>query len=117
MLTFRPAQVQAFDEATLKDFVKLMEQHLKKFFPQFCEAAGGAVVKDYIRYGVKRAVSYQITAKRDVSRYIDLMVSLGRDFDRDPDLSWAGEILRTCNSADTKIKVLLMNAEKHLKGA
>jgi hypothetical protein len=45
------------------------------------------------------------------------MVSLGRDFDQDPDLSWAGEILRTCNSADTKITVLLKNAEKHLKGA
>ncbi|MGA2987545.1 MAG: hypothetical protein ABSG32_27460 [Terriglobia bacterium] len=117
MLTLRSAQVEAFDAAAVKDFEELMVPHLKKFFPEFFEAAGEPKVREFIRYGVKRSGSYQITAKRDVSRYIDLMVSLGRDFDQDPDLSWAGEILRTCNSADTKITVLLKNAEKHLKGA
>ena len=92
-----------------------MVPHLKKFFPDFCEAAGEPKVREFIRYGVKRAASYQITAKRDVSRYIDLMVSLGADFDKDKQLPWAGEILRTRNSPDARISVLLKTAEKHLR--
>ena len=117
MLTMRPAQVQAFDAAALKDFEELMLPHLKKFFPEFCEAAGEPKLREFIRYGAKRSASYQITAKRDVSRYIDLMVSLGADFDKDKDLPWAGEILRTRNSADIRISVLLKTAAKHLRGA
>jgi hypothetical protein len=109
--------MEAFSEAALKDFEELMLPHLKKFFPDFCEAAGEAEVRKLIRHGVERAGSYQITAKRDVSRYIDLMASLGADFDKDQDLPWAGEILRTRNSADTRISILLKTAEKHLKGA
>ena len=116
MLTIRSAQVEAFSEEAMKSFEELMLPHLKKFFPEFCEAAPEPKLKALIRYGVKRAGSYQITAKRDVSRYIDLMVSLGADFDREPRLPWAGEILRTRNSPEARISTLLKTAEKHLKG-
>jgi hypothetical protein len=117
MLTMRPKQMEAFSEAALKDFEELMIPHLKKFFPEFCEAAGEQEVRKLIQHGVKRAASYQINAKCDVSRYIDLMVSLGADFDKDKNLPWAGEILKTRNSADARISVLLKTAAKHLKGA
>jgi len=114
MLTIRPAQVEVFSEAAMKSFEELMLPHLKKFFPAFCEATAEPKLKELIRYGVKRAASYQITAKRDVSRYIDLMVSLGTDFDKDKQLPWAGEILRTPNSPEVRISTLLKTAEKHL---
>lgn len=39
------------------------------------------------------------------------------DFDKDKNHPWAGEILRTRNSADKRISVLLKTAAKHLKGA
>lgn len=117
MLTLRREQVEALSESALKDFEKLMMPHLKKFYPEFVEMAGPAKVKEFIRLGVKRAASYYITAKKDVSRYIDLMASLGADFDKNPDLPWAAEILRTRNPADTRIKILIETAAKHLKGA
>lgn len=110
MLTLRNEQVEALSATALKNFEDLMVPHLKKFFPELCEAAGPAKVKEFIRRGVKRAASYHITAKKDVSRYIDLMASLGADFDKNPDLPWAGEILRTRNSADTRINILLKTA-------
>jgi len=117
MLTIRSSQVQAFDEIAMKNFEELMLPHLKKFYPEFYEAEGPPKLKELIRHGVKRAASYQITAKRDVSRYIDLMASLGPDFDKDEQLPWAGEILQTRNSAETRIKILVRTAAKHLKGA
>lgn len=117
MLTIRSQQMQVFTEEAMKSFENLMLPHLKKFFPEFCEATPEPRLKALIRYGVQRAASYQIRAKRDVSRYIDLMVSLGPDFDRDRQLPWAGEILMTRNSPEVRITTLLKTAEKHLKGA
>jgi hypothetical protein len=114
MLTIRPQQMQKFSESALKRFEETMLVHLKKFFPDFCEASGEPEVREFIQYGIKRAASYQVTSERDVSRYIDLMVSLGADFDNDKQLSWAGEILRTRNSPEARISVLLKTAEKHL---
>lgn len=113
----RPQQVEKFSEAALKQFEDMMVPHLKRFFPKFSEAAGEPKVRVFIRYGVKRAASYQIMAKRDVSRYIDLMVVLGHDFDRDKQLPWAGQILRTRNSPDVRISVLLKTAQNHLRSA
>ena len=117
MLTIRSAQVEVFSEEAMKSFEELMLPHLKKFFSEFCAATPEPKLKAFIRYGVKRAGSYDITAKRDVSRYIDLMVSLGADFDKDPQLPWAGQILHTRNKPDVKISTLLKTAEKYLAAA
>jgi hypothetical protein len=115
MLTLRPEQMRAFSEAALKRFEETMLAHLKKFFPDKYEAAGEPKVRKLIRYGIERAASYDITAQRDVSRYIDLMMTLGPDFDQDKQLPWAGQILRTRNKPEVRISILLKTAEKHLK--
>ena len=117
MIAIRAAQIEKLSETALKSFEEMMVVHLNKFFPDHCGAAGEPKVRELIRHGVKRAASYQITAKRDVSRYIDLMIVLGDDFDCDLRLPWAQEILRTRNSPEVRISVLLKTAQKHLGGA
>ena len=117
MLTLRPAQMQRFSEVALKSFEDMMVVHLNKFFPVRSKAAGEPKLRAFVRYGVKRAAAYNIKAKRDVSRYIDLMITLGADFDTNEQLPWAGEILRTRNSPEARISVLLKIAQKHLRGA
>jgi len=117
MLAIRPDQMRNFSEAALKQFEDMMVVHLNKFFPQRTKAAGEPTVRKFIRYGVQRAASYNIKAKRAVSRYIDLMMSFGADFDKSKRLPWAGEILRTRNSPEVRISTLLRNADRYLKGA
>lgn len=117
MLSIRPEQMQTLSEAARKGFDDMMVVHLKKFFPQRAKVAGEAKLREFIRSGVKRAATYNIKAKRDVSRYIDLMMTFGPDFDKDKQLPWAGEILKTRNSPELKISVLLKTAGKHLRGA
>jgi len=117
MLSIRPDQLSKFSEVALKQFEDLMVAHLNKFFPRRTKAAGEPTVRKFIRYGVQRAASYNIKAKRHVSRYIDLMVSLGADFDKDKQVPWAGQILKTRNSPEARISVLLKTAQKHLRGA
>jgi len=117
MLALRPEQMRVFSEVAVKRFEDMMVVHLNKFFPDRCNAATEPKVRELIRYGVKRAASYQITAERDVSRYIDLMIVLGNDFDHDKRLPWAQEILRTRNSPEARVSVLLKTAQEHLRGA
>lgn len=117
MFAIRPDQIAKFSEAVLKQFEDMMVVHLKKFFPRRTTVAGEPKVREFIRYGVQRAASYNIKTKRDVSRYIDLMVSLGADFDKDKNIAWAGQILQTRNSPEARISVLLKTAQKHLRGA
>lgn len=116
MLAIRPEQMQVFTEAAVKRFEDLMVVHLNKFFPERSKAAGETNVREFIRYGVKRAAAHNITAKRDVSRYIDLMATFGSDFDTDEKLPWAREILATTNSSEVRMSVLLKTAQKHLQG-
>jgi hypothetical protein len=117
MLTIRRKQMAVFAEVETKKFVDRVVVHLKKFFPKQCEAMGDSQLPETIRYGIKRAASYNIKAQRDVSRYVDLMMVLGHDFDRDKRLPWAGEVLRARNSAEVRISMLLKTAQKHLRGA
>ena len=107
MITIRSEQMKKFSEAASKRFEDLMVVHLSKYFPNQCKAAGEAELRRTIRYGVKRAASYKIKAQRDVSRYIDLMMVLGNDFDADGRLPWAAEILAKKTVPPTRMRALL----------
>jgi hypothetical protein len=115
MLTIRKQQMAAFERAESKKFEDRMVIHLKKFFPGQCAALGESKLPETIRYGIKRAAAYGVTAERDVNRYIDLMIVFGRDFDTDQRFSWAGKILRARKHPAAKIQALYGSARKHLK--
>lgn len=91
MLTIRKEQMAVFADAVIKDFEGRMLAHLREHFPRQYEGVGEAGAREMIRYGIERAAAYDIREERDVCRYIDLMMVLGRDFDRD--LQWARALL------------------------
>jgi len=115
MLTIRKEQMAAFARAETKKFEDRMLIHLNKFFPRQCAGLGEPKLRETIRYGIKRAAAYGVTAERDVNKYIDLMIVFGRDFDTDNRFRWAGEILRTRKSPGAKIQALYGSARKRLK--
>lgn len=94
-----------------------MVAHLKRYFPDRCAHLSDEDVRESIRYGIERANAYEICIEQDVSRYINLMYILGRDFDRDPELPWAQAILsgRALKGLKTvKMDVLYEEAERYL---
>jgi hypothetical protein len=93
MLTIRKEQFAVFQKVACDDFENRMVSHIKEFFPQQAEHLGEAGIRDLIRYGIQRAATYQFELEPDVCNYIDFMLVFGRDFDRDPALSWASCIL------------------------
>ncbi len=114
-LTIRQEQMSAFRNADIENFEEWMLVHLKKFFPKQSHVAGDQRLRDTIRCGIRSSAAYGITAKRDVCKYIDLMVLFGRDFDTDRTYPWAGELLSQPGNPQAKIKALMDSAMLHLR--
>lgn len=114
MLTIRQEQIKIFSQLEVEKFEEWMLIHFREFFPAQCRAAHESQLRQIIRSGIEGAAAYQITVRRDVCKYIDLMIVFGRDFDTDKRLPWAGKILASGGSAAQKMRDLLDAAQKHL---
>jgi hypothetical protein len=115
MLTIRREQFALFSQQEVRKFEDWMVLHLKKFFPGQCETAGDQQIRDLIQHGIRRAARYGITAKKDVAKYVDLMIVLGRNFDSDQQSQWATDILGSPEGASARMQQLLLKAKLLMK--
>jgi hypothetical protein len=119
MLTIRDEQLRYFSQAAAADFEDRMVIHLRKFFPQHCEALQEPGIRDAIRHAIRRAASYGIVTERDVCKYTDLVFAFDRDFDVDPRLPWAARVLHDPLVTDptARINTLFDQALGHVRQA
>jgi hypothetical protein len=82
MWTIRQQQLEVFRANALQKFETEMVGHLTKLFPQLSKKLGDPGLRVVISHGVKRAREYGIVRKKDVGRYIAVMLMFGPDFDR-----------------------------------
>ncbi len=117
MILIRKDQKKALATAATNDFVERMLVHVNKFFPDHYEALGEDNCRELVDHGINKAAIYDIVNERDVCKYIDLMVSFGVEFDGDPELPWASEILNDKSMKDSseKVDVLFKTGIKHLQ--
>lgn len=113
MFILRKEQMAMFQKLETQKFVDHACLHVKEFFPSESSALGESKLRDVIQHGIKRAASFNITAKPDVLKYIDLSVLFGPDFDTQ--FRWADEILNSENSPSVKVEMLLSKAKKPQK--
>ena len=83
MLSIRPEQMAAFEQAALKRFEDEMLAHIKTYFPNHWRIIGEAQLRKVIQYSVSQAEQYGLTTQREVCLYLNLMLLLGSDFDTD----------------------------------
>jgi hypothetical protein len=86
MLRIPRRQQDALGEAQVADFERRAAVHLRGYFPEDCQALDDSALREL-------AAGFGVLAERDVTLYLDVMMTLGPDFDRDPTLPWAHEIL------------------------
>jgi hypothetical protein len=115
MLTIRREQLTVFSELEVRRFEDWTLAHLKSFFPRECTALGDRRLRETVQYGITRARTHGITSRRDVVKYIDLMVVFGRNFDTNKRLRWARDILAQRRQPDLRLPNLLLAAKAHLK--
>jgi len=93
MLIIRREQMRALAAPSFEQFVRRGLAHVQAHFGDQFAGLGEAAVRDAVLHAVERAESYGLTTDEDVLSYLTLMFVFGRDFDRDPGLSWASEAL------------------------
>lgn len=93
MLILRAEQMVAFRKKALERFERQMVSHLNRYLPKKSTALGKEGLGRLVREGMERARTHGFTLEYDMSRYIALMLLLGRRFDTDPELPWAKKIL------------------------
>jgi hypothetical protein len=117
MLTIRKEQMSLFIGVELRNFESWMVAHVNRFFPKQCQSLGEAKVCETIRCGIRRAGDYGITSKRDVCKYVDLMMVFGSGLDTDQRYPWVGEIVHQPWDPEAKINALQQAALDYLRKA
>lgn len=93
LFAIRGEQMAVFSTAAEQQFEDWMVGHLNRFFAARCKKLREEQLRELIRYGIRRAASHGLTVRRDVCKYIDVTMVLGRDFDQDSRYPWAAKIL------------------------
>jgi len=94
VLTITEAQIRALRDASRAAFGGRAIAHLRRRFPERTAPVEDARLRAFVYAGIGRAKRYGIVGEADVLRYLEYMLIYGARFDTDPELAWAGEILR-----------------------
>lgn len=78
----RDAHLAAFAEAARESFEDRMVAHVRLAFRPKYDELGEEGVRRWVRSGIERAATYDLTVEVHVSRFIRLMFQLGENFDR-----------------------------------
>ena len=114
MLTVRSDQMAALANSTTRDFERRAIAHLRAFLPAGRDEDS---LLNLVRDAIRRAAGYGIRNEVAVLRYLNAMVLLGDDFDSDPTIPWAGNLLRDRDFDNvTKMAILKDLIEQHLAG-
>ena len=93
MIAVRDAQIKEMAAGRRASFIDRMVVHLRTHFPKHSEKVDEPTARRVIEYGITQAAAYGIETERDVCKFITLMWAFGHNFDRNPALPWAAEIL------------------------
>ena len=116
MLTIRMEHVEVFKQHKVKLFENRMIKNLYTYFSHDCAELGEAQIRNIIRQGIDRAKTYDIRIEKDVSRFTNLMMTFGTEFDKDPKLSWVKGILseKKFGPRTSRMDTLYKEAEKKI---
>jgi len=88
-MLIRREQVEVFEKTAWISFENEMVQYIQNFAPRLAAVAGEENVRKLVRTGLGRAKAYKLRLRGPMRFYLELMASLGSDFDSDPAIPWA----------------------------
>ncbi|MER2529055.1 MAG: hypothetical protein ABTR07_14105 [Candidatus Competibacter denitrificans] len=89
MLVMRDTQVQAFEKVAVDHFQQALLAHVRTFFPRHAEVLGPAQLARVIHHALQKTARRNLKTERAVFLYTGLLLMLGSEFDKDPQLPWA----------------------------
>jgi len=88
-------------------FVDRAAEHLRAEYQEPLQDIPDKDLLSIIHTGIEKAGNYGITYEKDVLQFLEHTISLGADFDCNPELSGIQEILS--ESIDGTMKIILVN--------
>ncbi|MDP9042100.1 MAG: hypothetical protein M3N30_08960 [Bacteroidota bacterium] len=108
MMTITTRQMDSLAMQMRINFEKNTIFFLQKKYPGFALGKTDEQLVAFIREGIDNAESYNINRRRDVSKYIEYMITLGSHFEQEHSYAWAKKILSIRNLAgEEKIRRLM----------
>jgi len=107
-MIIREDQMCALEGASERGFEMRMLERMRTYFPRHEQCLSETQLLDFVRLALNRAERHVLTTERSVALYLDLMCVLGSEFDTDPQIPWAAEILadRTFPAQSDRIDLL-----------
>ena len=93
MLIIRGAQMKEFEALQRQSFGQTTLDFIRQSYPQLCANFGDDALRDMVAQSLRKAREHNITSQADILRYINVMFTLGCDFETDPDYRWAHDIM------------------------
>lgn len=88
MIHIRSSQMEMFGAYSLKKYKAELCKHLTQYDSLLCEAAGSKALEEVVDLGLQRAHECGFTLNGPIRTYLEIMLALGSDFDRDPQYFW-----------------------------
>lgn len=92
-LVIRDAQLRRLGKARMRHFLRRVENHVRRYWPERCRELGEEAVRRSVLMGYRKSLWYGIESERGIVTVVEVMYSLGFDFDTDPRYPWARRIL------------------------
>ena len=103
-MIIRRSQIDALEAAMARAFVASLVEHLQTFAPELSRILGQERITKVVESGIERAQTYGLTNRGPVRFFIELIFTLGNEFDSDPQLPWAAHILRAPGIPDQMLR-------------
>ncbi len=99
-MIIRSGQMDVLSDDALRRFEQQLVEELRQFAPWHAEILGAEGLLNCVRYAEKHAEPYGFTNRGPIRLYLQSMFLLGSDFDTDPSLPWAAQILNDSSIHD-----------------
>lgn len=94
MALVRPQQVQALDDSAVAQFRESAAEHARQAFPKHMRYLDADELMARVDESIERAHGFGIEKSGGMLLVLDLSFLLGNGYPDDPQIPWAGEILR-----------------------
>lgn len=88
MLFIRPQQMAVLSESMFAHFEQSAVRHAKRCFPEQCAVLDDKLTLQYVQYGLAHARRYGFESEYDLLRFLNVMFTLGSDFETQSRYAW-----------------------------
>ena len=106
MIVIRNEQVKAFKDFQRQKYINELIQLIKK---HFSINKSEEIIRSLVIYGIEDAAKFNIISKRDIGKYIGLIINYGKQFYHKQDLEWTFDILNNSqsNASNSKLDIII----------